>query len=248
MRLWDNATALKRLYHWLYLCIFLCLLGSAVVWAMHSPYFPVRQVKVVRPLWQVNGAEVQRISQKYLYGNIFVVDVNGAQQALSHLPWVASAQVKRVWPDTVQLDIRERVALARWPDGRLVDEDGHLFSATTNAALPQFTGTVKMTKDMVVQLLLFENMLQPIGLKVRELHLNDRLAWVVVLNNGILVRLGREHEQQRLSRFIEVWPQVLRNQADNIAYVDMRYPDGFALRYKNASGSQADNTAGMTAD
>lgn len=232
MRLWDNATALKRLYHWLYVFVIACLFCSIGIWAINSPYFPVRHIKVITHLKHVDAKDVERISQQYLYGNIFIVDVNAAQQALAKLPWVDKVQVKRVWPDVVQIHIQERIPIAQLGNGQLVDEKGKLFKATTKESLPLFTESVNATKNMTIQLSVFENLLRPVGLHVNELHLNERSAWEVVLNNGILIKLGREHEQQRLSRFVEVWPQVLHSQEENIDYVDMRYPDGFALRYK----------------
>ncbi|MDF7676701.1 cell division protein FtsQ/DivIB [Neisseriaceae bacterium ESL0693] len=240
MRLWDNAQALKRLYRWLYLCVALCLMAAITLWGMHSSHFPVRHIKVTRTLQHIDAADIQRISKQYLYGNIFTVNVNAAQQELAGLPWVAQVQVKRVWPDTIALDIKERVALARWHDGQLVDQEGELFHARTSEDLPVFDGPVKNSRAMTVQLLLFNNMLHSVDLSVARLHLNARSAWEIVLNNGILIRLGREHQEKRLARFIAVWPQVLEDQAANIEYVDMRYPDGFALRKKQTVDVRSD--------
>ncbi|WMY92540.1 cell division protein FtsQ/DivIB [Snodgrassella communis] len=238
MRLWDNAQALKRLYRWLYVCVLFCLLAAGVTWVVHSPYFPVRQIQVLQPLKHLQSTEIAKISRQYLRGNIFTVNVSAAQAELAKLPWVAKVQVKRIWPDTVQLDIKERVPVARWNTQQLVDMDGRIFNAAIQEQLPLLVGTTGSTRHMTVHLLTFENLLQPTGLHVQELQLSDRSAWQLILTNGITLRLGREKVEQRLASFVWAWQQVLQNQASNIDYVDLRYPDGFALRYKNRTVSE----------
>ncbi|MCO6504075.1 MAG: cell division protein FtsQ/DivIB [Snodgrassella sp.] len=233
MRLWDNAIALKRLYRWLYLCIALCLLTAGGIWLVHSSYFPVRQIKVAEPLKHVQTAEIESISKKYLYGNIFTVNVNAARTEFAKLPWVAKAHVKRIWPDTVLLKINERTPIARRGNRQLVDANGELFEAQLQDNLPLLVGSESSVRFMAMNLLIFENLLQPTGLHIHELHLSNRSAWDIVLDNGISLRLGRENVETRLSRFVWAWPQVLHSQAKDIDYVDLRYPDGFALRYKN---------------
>lgn len=233
MRLWDNAPALKRLYRWLYLCVLLCLLIASGMWIVHSSYFPVRQIKVAQPLKHVQTNQIEAISRRHLYGNIFIVDVNAAKTALAKLPWVDKVQVKRIWPDTVLLDINEREVIARWGTQQLVDSNGQLFEAQSQENLPLLVGSASSVRFMTVNLLIFENLLRPTRLHIRELHLSNRSAWEIVLDNGITLRLGRENVEKRLAHFVWAWPQILRKQASDIDYVDLRYPDGFALRRKN---------------
>ncbi|WP_239351703.1 cell division protein FtsQ/DivIB [Snodgrassella communis] len=238
MRLWDNVQALKRLYRWLYVCVLFCLLAAGGTWVVHSPYFPVRQIQVLQPLKHLQSTEIEKISRQYLRGNIFTVNVSAAQVELAKQPWVAKVQVKRIWPDTVQFDIKERVPVARWNTQQLVDMDGRIFDAAAQEQLPLLVGNIGSARYMTVHLLTFENLLQPTGLHVQELQLSDRSAWQLILTNGITLRLGREKVEQRLASFVWAWQQVLQNQASNIDYVDLRYSDGFALRYKNRTVSE----------
>ncbi|WP_082783663.1 cell division protein FtsQ/DivIB [Snodgrassella sp. CFCC 13594] len=247
MRLWDNAPALRRLYRWLYACVIVCLLASLGVWVVNSPYFPIKQVKVVKPVQHISAQQLQAITQQYLHGNIFKANVSGAQAVLAKLPWVAKVQVKRLWPDTVAIDITERVPVAHWHDGQLVDNEGNVFNATTNQSLPVFTGSAGLPKMMVPQLLEFERILQPTGLHITQLDLSDRSAWDVMLDNGISVRLGSSDGPQRLTHFVWAWPQVLKEQAGRVNYVDMRYKDGFAVGHKSAGSVQTDGNIPATA-
>ena len=67
-----------------------------------------------------------------------------------------------------------------------------------------------------------------------QLTLSPRLAWQLKLGNGMAVDMGREQPKApldvRLERFIEVYPETVAKQALRPAVVDLRYPNGFAMR------------------
>jgi cell division septal protein FtsQ len=45
--------------------------------------------------------------------NVWLLDTAGAKQRVEALPWVASAQIRRAWPNRVSIAVSERVAVAR---------------------------------------------------------------------------------------------------------------------------------------
>lgn len=242
--MWDNAGALRRLTKWLLMLVVLMLLGAGGVWVYHSPYFPIRQVKIDGDLQRVSSDELQTVAQKYIRGNIFSADLNGAQKAFERLPWIAKAQVRRRLPDAVDIGLIERVPVARWKDNGLVDSNGNLFQAATDESFPVFEGETGTAKTMVEHYDTFIRVLQPLNLKISRLAYSPRSAWLVVLDNGVEVHLGRENETPRLQRFAQVWPTVLRAQQSNLQYVDMRYKDGFSVRYRSHSENTATETGG----
>jgi cell division protein FtsQ len=71
-----------------------------------------------------------------------------------------------------------------------------------------------------------------LGLSVRSLALSERQAWDLTLSNGIQVVLGKDNVYQRLQRFINVYPQVIGVRSSEVNYVDMRYPNGMAVSFK----------------
>jgi cell division septal protein FtsQ len=52
--------------------------------------------------------------------------------------------------------------------------------------------------------------------------------------NGIEINLGREDFTERLQRFVDIYPRILASQSDKIAVVDLRYTNGFAVRWTNS--------------
>ena len=59
---------------------------------------------------------------------------------------------------------------------------------------------------------------------------------------GMVVELGRQQAKapvfQRLTRFVEHYPELLAVGGKRPAAVDMRYPNGFALRFAAASANE----------
>jgi len=107
-----------------------------------------------------------------------------------------------------------------------------VFAASLKQDLPIFEGQQGTGKDMVKHYADFSGILSPLKLTIKELIYTPRSAWLLVLNNGITVRLGRENEIKRLQQFVQIWPSLLRKKQSRIEYVDMRYKDGFSVRYR----------------
>jgi cell division protein FtsQ len=67
--------------------------------------------------------------------------------------------------------------------------------------------------------------------------LTARHAWQLRLASGLNLELGRdgpEPVEQRLARLVAAWPESLgrlaRSGAPEPRHIDLRYPNGFALR------------------
>ena len=76
-----------------------------------------------------------------------------------------------------------------------------------------------------------------IGRKPVAINLSAREAWQLKLDDGVILELGRDQPKhplaERLARFTTHYPAVsnaARNRLQAVGVVDMRYPNGFALR------------------
>src|SRR3546814_13097571 len=71
----------------------------------------------------------------------FAIRLDQAQAAVDKLPRVDQAEVRKHWPDVVEVRIVEHRPFARWGDDQLLSEDGDLFpvaDAEVPARLPRF--------------------------------------------------------------------------------------------------------------
>lgn len=228
----DNAYLMKRISNYVLIIVLVLFTVSVGFWLYHSPYFPIKQVRINGKLQHTSSQVVQEIAKKHIHGSILRADLNQAQKAFAELPWIAQAEVSRLLPDVVEVNLTERVLVARWTDGRLLDKEGLLFHADYDQTLPIFEGVEGTQKQMLLYFEQFQNTLKPTRLTISRLIYTPRSAWSLVLNNGLTVRLGRENEHERLHTFVQSWRNIIEPQVQQLEYVDMRYKDGFAIRQK----------------
>ena len=201
-----------------------------------SPEFPLKTVFVQGELQRVTRGDIARALQDRVKGTFFSVDLDSIRMLLEGVPWVRRAEVRRGWPDRLEVRIEEHVALARWQGGepRLINTHGELFSAKSEASLPLFSGPAGSEGEVARRYLVFRELLSPLSLEPRQVLLSSRLAWQLRLSNGLSVQLGRDSDkervEERLAKFVSVYPQTLGKSVRRLDYVDLRYPNGFALR------------------
>jgi cell division protein FtsQ len=172
----------------------------------------------------------------------FRVDMQAAQAAVQSLPWVAQASVRRSWPHTLYISLVEEVPVARWNGDGLLDAQGKVFmhgDVSAYAALPLLSGPEGSAQDVLGDYTSFAALTKARGLTIARLNVDARGAASVQLSDGIEVRLGREDAQQRLERFGAVALPALGAQLTSVAYVDMRYTNGFAVGWVNPANSAA---------
>ncbi|HEX5339935.1 MAG TPA: cell division protein FtsQ/DivIB [Gammaproteobacteria bacterium] len=189
----------------------------------------------VSPL-AVRAAVLSVVSGK----GFFNVDMRRAQAAAQSLPWVATVTVRRGWPHTLYISLVEEVPVARWNGDSLMDAQGKVFvhgDVSAYAALPALSGPDGGAQDVLADYNSFVALTGPRGLGIAQLTVDARGAASVRLSDGIEVRLGREAAQQRLARFGAVALPALGAQLSSVAYVDMRYTNGFAVGWKTATVS-----------
>ncbi len=239
MRLWDDAKALRRVTLWLYTLVVVCLCMAGFKWLWESPYFPIKKIHFYGQLAETDQVKLAEVAQRNINGNFFKADMNELKQALAKDPWVESVKVQRMWPDTVNVFVVERQAQASWKGGGLVDAKGFVFNAKTQKSVPEFSGP----KYMMPKVVAFQTMVQPMleqqQLSLKQVEVSERGAWTLVLNNGVVVKLGRRDLQERLQRFLTYWSRDLQPLGGSLEYVDLRYHDGFAIKQSPAKALQA---------
>ncbi len=213
----------------------LLVLGAclgALHWLLLPERFPVTGVELQGTLKNTSAAEI-RAALPRAAENFFAVDLAEVRASVEKLPWVRRVTVRRVWPGRLEVSVEEHVALARWGDDALVNTHGERFMAKTKEALPLFTGPGGSAAEVTRRYRRFEEIVAPLGTRVERVVLTQRHAWQLRLGNGMHVMLGRDPDQaeQRLKKFVEVYPKTKASD-----YVDLRYPNGFALRVPDWNG------------
>ena len=209
------------------------------IWAtLTDPqWLPIKRVQVQGPFTHVDAQAVRDAVSPYITGNFLTVDVRRVQRVVEALPWVRQAEVARAWPDAVHISVIEQVAVANWDEGALVNDAGDVFNPPRNsypAGLPSLHGPEGSGKTVVAALEDMNAMVAPLNRHITRLSLDERRAWSLELDNGVEVVLGRGDGYGRLLKFVRFYHRALRDQEAQVERVDLRYSNGFAVRWKRA--------------
>jgi cell division protein FtsQ len=245
--MWNNARQLNGLANTLGSCAVFALLGAAVYWLMQRPMFALRAVQIDGDMAHVSLPTARAALAGQLRGNFFTVDIGAVRTALETMPWVSKASVRRRWPDRLEVELVAYRALGTWDEGQLLSVNGESFTANQDeaeseagGALPAFGGPPGSEKEMAARYRDFVRWFTPLEAKVRRIKLSARNAWTVWLSNGIRIELGRDGSlddepapdmlAMRSRRLAAAWAQIARQWTDKVEYIDLRYPNGFAIQ------------------
>ena len=215
-----------------------CLAGGILLanYARRPSGPAVNALVVHMPANQVLTAEQVRAAVAGVaHGGVFDVDLATVRDAVQKLPWVASAQVSRIWPDALGVSVQLRRPVARWGKDALVDANGVVFAPTSLSAfsaLPMLDGPADQAADVLNDFSHVQAEAQQTGLLATGLDDNARGEMSVTFKSGLHLVLGRKQPFARLERFIHIAVPALGPKLARAATVDMRYPNGFAVGWK----------------
>jgi cell division protein FtsQ len=225
------------------------LLVAMLLWMTRMPFFVLREVAVTHELKEVRRIEMERALAGLLRGNFFSINADVLRQSLERLPWVRQVEIRRRWPSRLEITIEEHEPVAFWGEasGQLVNSHGEVFTATMGAPrpLPILHGPAGISPELLAHYREAETMLKPTGRAPRVVTMSPRLALQLRLDDGMVVELGRQQAKapirMRLQRFVDHYATVTAAGKARPAVVDMRYPNGFALRPSTPPSEKADS-------
>jgi len=206
--------------------------------AIHDRLITALPIKYVRTegVFQYLGKdEIKTALEPLVKTGFFDADVQVIHAAVSALPWVESATVKRVWPDAIDIKVRERKPFVRWGEKSLISEKGVVF---TPKSIEPFEDLMILTGPDQQQVKVLEIMkgvktaLADQSFEMVEFTINNRWAWKIKLANGLEIQLGRSEQLKKLQRFLKTLTVLQQEQIDAMEVVDLRYPNGYAVSWK----------------
>ena len=231
--------AFLRLVAWLLALALVTLPVVAVIqgW-VGAERWPLRTLRVVGDLERVDAARLRATVMPHAQRGFFAVRLEDAQAAVAQLPWVESAEVRKQWPDVLIVRVEEHRPFAWWGKDQLLSERGRLFPAANVAVpkgLPRFDGPLTRSKDIVALYNEARALFVPVGIDVQSLRLDSRGSWSMTLSSGAEQLLGRDDARLRLARFARLLPQLQAQDPRTLARADLRYTNGFALTWREAT-------------
>lgn len=223
--MWDKPESLNRLTR-LILVMTLLFATWIIGRALLEAFFPFRQVELIGARHAETQTETHKLIRS-LQGGFFSMDLQQLHADLEALPWVRHAQVQRLWPGRLVIEVIEHRAAAAWNDRATLNTYGEVFPVQPWTGLPRIYAPEGMELEVARRYGEFADLVTPINGRIEQLVVSARLSWRIRLGGGISVELGREKLNERLARFTRFYPQAVAA-VGPIQRVDMRYPNGFA--------------------
>jgi len=167
--------------------------------------------------------------------SIFNLDMKRIQDRINALEWVKSTYIKRSYPSKVEVDVEFQNPIAKWGENLLLSDENNIYSVTdieNYNDLPSLYASDINRKKILDNYHLFSAALRPLKTQINTLYFSDRGSLMIVLDNNIMLNLGKEEHIQRLKNFISVYQKELINRANEIEYIDLRYRSGLAVKFK----------------
>jgi len=252
--LWNHPERMQKLSRFLMRCFIVMAIVGVLVWLSQRPVFTLKQIQVEpiagQTLQHINKSLVKRQVIETVQGNFFSVRLEDVKRGFESMPWVRHANVRRVWPNGLIVNIEEQKPFATWggeSSNTLMNSHGELFigrvsELTDDKHLLDFSGPDDAGKEVMSLYGKANNWFKPWNAEVVSLALTERYAWHVRLSNGMKVEFGRDEEssdknltEERVARLFKYWPQVQEKWANRIDAVDLRYANGFAVHLASTS-------------
>ncbi len=230
-----NSALITRLLAW---GIALTLVGLPIVGVLNGWFaatrWPVRKLELRAEYSHVSAEQIRATVEAHLGKGFFAVQLQDVRDAVSRLPWVERVEARKRWPDTLSLTVYERQPFAHWGDARLISRSGDLFEvpgSDSMQGLPQLSGPDARLAEVIAFHAECQREFSGSGLSVQAVDLSTRGSWRLTLSSGALIEIGRVDAMPRLQRFLNVWPRLSAGDAGPPVYIDLRYENGFAMRW-----------------
>jgi cell division protein FtsQ len=170
--------------------------------------------------------------------SLLFLDVEDARDRLKANPWIADANVMKLYPGELQIGIKEREAFALWQkDGRLsvIADDGTVLDTVVSPGMSRLplvvgAGAQKQAKAFLVLL----DAHAALRDQVRAAVLGGERRWSLRLNNGIDVQLPEAGAEAAVARLVELDRQKNLTGRD-VVTIDLRLADRVTVRLSDAA-------------
>jgi len=215
------------------------LLVMLLMWAWSAindaKNFPLTDVVIQGEFRFMNPDTLKVEVRKQAHFGFFALSVNDVRDAVVALPWVADASVRRIWPDRLEIEVKEHQPVSHWGESSLLNANGEVFTPEKVAMpkkLVRLFGAKGREKEVLEHYLRMSQQAKNVGLSFVRLGMNERASWLVEFDNGLLLRLGQSDIEKRWANFMDIYPVLYDMNKDRLVVVDMRFTNGMAVQLK----------------
>ena len=193
---------------------------------------PVEVMRIESDLSEGQRSQVQAILSRQRMGGLLSFDITDLRKTLESMGWAREIQISRQWPNVLAITLLRKHPIARWGNQHFVTASSDIVSLPdTYPQLPLFEVELSDAPQTMRVYRLIDQMVGKSDLDLRHLAQDERGEWEATFAQGFTVKLGVDRLGERLEGFLSVYEKVLIHRAHEIAYIDVRYASGAAVRF-----------------
>ena len=225
-------------------------------WVVRLPAFNFRAIQVDGDVSRNSVASLRANAVSRLQGSFLSMNLKDSRAAFEAVPWVRHAQLQRIWPMRLQVNLEEHRAAAYWEarvDGAdsateasaeraLVNSFGEVFQAELGDVegedLPVLAGPTHTAGTMLQMWRVLTPAAEKLGESIDRLELSGRGSWRVTFGGGAVIELGRGSEADlvaRFGQFASSITQVTAQYRSPLLSADLRHADGYAVKLRGVT-------------
>jgi len=237
-----------RLLAWVFFVIIpLAMVIATYQWIQNPEHLRITSVEVTGDFKVLNKSKLEPVIAPFIRTNLYLLDAKALEEEIENQPWVSSASMTKVWPDKLIVKIFEQKPVAYWGKNKMLADNGEIIDdtiETEKGLLPVLYSPDDKGREMANSFLKIRRWMKGFPLKIVEFKRDSRGSWKIKLENGMVLKIGRDHQKRRIRRFMVGYQQGLGNVIKQISSVDLRYTNGFAVEWKK--GLSADSVFDAT--
>jgi cell division protein FtsQ len=202
---------------------------------------PVRKIDVANTLQRVTQQEIMAAAAPALEASFLSVDLADIRRSVAEIDWVDTVTLQRIWPDTLRITTTEHLAAARWGANGLLNTKGELFADDVRMEyqeLPRLDGPEGSHRRVAQAYMAVRGRLARANQTLDVIRMDATRSFSIELAGGMTIRIGRDEFDNRVDRLFGVAVPSLETELHRITYIDLRYPNGFAVGWRERQGSE----------
>lgn len=161
----------------------------------------------------------------------WLLDLKSLKDELAEDIWLDKIDLRRSLSGILYVSASEKKLFARWNKDYLLDTNFNILPDHPKAPLNLFKFFVN-EEDLVNTGTLAQRflvMFQSFGIVLNKASVSESGLWDLVIQDTILVKLGKKDLDLKLNKLFFVWRANLFKETDKIISLDLRYPNGLAI-------------------
>ena len=198
---------------------------------------PVQTLRIKSDLTVGERAQVEALLRVKQLGGILSFDMGSLRNTLAEMPWAREIYIKRRWPDIVEITLQRERPIARWGDAEFITASSDIVALPDDyPELPRLDAALSSPADTLRVYRLVDQLVKPSDLRLTALRQSAHGEWQIIFAKGFTVQLGVDRLPERVNRFLNVYNNALLHEARSVAYIDVRYASGAAVKFADRLG------------